>query len=475
MKQVYTNRKKAEPSVRPHEPAAEPSFDALRTGAAAPTAEQMGHRVDLPDAMREKMENAFGADLSAVKLYESETVRDAGVKAVAQGSNIAFAPGVLDFSSYGGQAILGHELSHVVSQARGEVTGSGLLNDPALEARADREGAMAAAGQQIAVPSEAMSPVTAAPAAGPMQCFGKKKFKPLQKIDPDKAGKVNTNLSPYALSVDNPDRDAKFQRRGMKGFADELIGKYRNGDYDDSGLHNINNGQDIRIDGLSLVRMSEAMGRSLGDGYSKKQIIAMYDDLMAPHHKGLNKEDPEAVAEAQKRFDRGMLTLKGMHYNKLKRMEATYGTLPTQLHPREFMQLAGNQYNDHFHLGQDTQQMLDSAKKYFNTDDPKDQELMALHDYYYTVVRRNHFYATQEATDTPDTPMNPQMMDTVFNSPEMEHVITPEMEAAVHGPSLTPKKHQSYLNDLQQRFAKKGWTHRLFGKYRKPDDFLQHV
>ncbi len=180
MSKIYENRKKAAPAVQRHETApAEPSLDALRSGASSPSAEQMGHRVDLPDAMREKMETAFGADLSSVRLYQSEAVRDAGVKAVTQGSNIAFAPGMLDFSSYGGQALLGHEISHVVSQARGEVTGTGLLNDPALEARADREGAMAAAGQQVSTPAEAMSPVTAAPAAGPMQCFGKKKKEPL--------------------------------------------------------------------------------------------------------------------------------------------------------------------------------------------------------------------------------------------------------------------------------------------------------
>ena len=148
MSHTYADRKRADktaPKTGPEQ--AQPSMDALRTGAAAPTQEQMGHRVDLPGAIRSKMENAFGADLSAVKLYESESVADAGAKAITQGANIAFAPGMLDFSSYSGQALLGHEMSHVVSQARGEVTGGGFLNDHALEARADMEGAMAAAGQ----------------------------------------------------------------------------------------------------------------------------------------------------------------------------------------------------------------------------------------------------------------------------------------------------------------------------------------
>ena len=174
MSYTYANRRRADQSASQREPAQQSSMDALRSGAAQPTAEQMGHRVDLPDAMRSKMEDAFGADLSAVKLYESQSVADAGAKAMTQGANIAFAPGMLDFTSFGGQSLLGHEISHVVSQARGEVTGGGFLNDHALEARADREGAMAAAGQTVAMPTAAMSTVSAANAAGPMQAKDKK-------------------------------------------------------------------------------------------------------------------------------------------------------------------------------------------------------------------------------------------------------------------------------------------------------------
>ena len=169
MSYEYTGRRRGKPAEKTGGAPPQPSIDALRSGAAAPTREQMGHRVDLPEAMREKMETAFGADLSAVKLYESEAVAEAGANAVTRGADIAFAPGMLDFTSYGGQALLGHELSHVVSQARGEVAGGGYLEDYSLEARADREGAMAAAGQTVSMPSAPMSAVSAASAAGPMQ------------------------------------------------------------------------------------------------------------------------------------------------------------------------------------------------------------------------------------------------------------------------------------------------------------------
>ena len=174
MSHTYADRKRTHPAVPLEDNApAQPAFDALRSGAARLTEEQKGRRVDLPDAMRTKMENAFGADLGAVKLYESQAVADVGSQAIARGPEIAFAPGMLDFTSYGGQALLGHEISHVVSQARGEVTGGGFLSDASLEARADREGAMAAAGQTVAPPVSALSPVTADAAAGPMQAKDK--------------------------------------------------------------------------------------------------------------------------------------------------------------------------------------------------------------------------------------------------------------------------------------------------------------
>ncbi|MBQ6481260.1 MAG: hypothetical protein IJI45_09095, partial [Anaerolineaceae bacterium] len=47
--------------------------------------ENLGHQVDMPTVMREKMEDSFGMDLSGVKLYENKAVGEAGAEAVAQG------------------------------------------------------------------------------------------------------------------------------------------------------------------------------------------------------------------------------------------------------------------------------------------------------------------------------------------------------------------------------------------------------
>ena len=178
MSYTYTQRKKQENEINGSKPHSSGEESVLPNSAQL---SQMGHQVGMPEVMREKMENSFGMDLSGVKLYENKAVGDAGAEAVAQGNKIAFAPGKLDFSSTGGQELLGHEISHVASQARGEVQRSGFVNDAALEARADKEGSMAARGQRVMAPyggaSSALSSASAASAAAPMQAkSGKKSY-----------------------------------------------------------------------------------------------------------------------------------------------------------------------------------------------------------------------------------------------------------------------------------------------------------
>ncbi len=173
MSQTYQARRRVQeaPAAKEVQTSAPgPSLQELAAGAR-PSAEQMGHRVDLPDAIREKMESSFGADFSGVKLYESPTVEEAGAEAMTMGSDIAFAPGQLDLASTSGQALLGHELSHVVSQVRGESVGRGFLADSGLEAQADRQGLLAAQGESAYAGPVTPLSASAAPvaAAGPMQ------------------------------------------------------------------------------------------------------------------------------------------------------------------------------------------------------------------------------------------------------------------------------------------------------------------
>lgn len=103
----------------------------------------------LPDMVRTKMENFFGADFSDVRVHVGPEAPSIGALAFTMGSSLYFAPGQYNPDSPQGQALLGHELTHVIQQRQGRVrnpfgTGVAVVQDHHLEAEADRMGARAA-------------------------------------------------------------------------------------------------------------------------------------------------------------------------------------------------------------------------------------------------------------------------------------------------------------------------------------------
>ena len=103
----------------------------------------------LPDGVRAKMETAFGADFSDVRVHIGREASSLGAIAYTWGSNIHFAPGQYNPNTIQGQKLLGHELWHVVQQRSGRVAnpfgnGVAVVQDHALEAEADRMGIKAA-------------------------------------------------------------------------------------------------------------------------------------------------------------------------------------------------------------------------------------------------------------------------------------------------------------------------------------------
>ena len=103
----------------------------------------------LPDNVRAKMETAFGADFSDVRVHVGHEASSLGAIAYTWGSNIHFAPGQYNPNTIQGQKLLGHELWHVVQQRSGRVSnpfggGVAVVQDHALEAEADRMGIKAA-------------------------------------------------------------------------------------------------------------------------------------------------------------------------------------------------------------------------------------------------------------------------------------------------------------------------------------------
>lgn len=270
--QYMTRRPVTEPSDRaPSSPAKKSaggggaSLQALMSGSPS-AGESLGRRIDLPDAIRSKMESSFGADFSRVELYESKAVAETGAQAMTMGNKIGFAPGKLDFRSTAGQSLLGHELSHVVHQARGSVRGAGLLADSVLESRADREGEMAASGKAVytgAAPS--LSAHAVASASGPMQAKGAPGFvrKHRRAVD-----FLNNNRADY----DNMSRWEKFKW----SVKNPLARMSASGKKADTRARNTREAELQAL--VNRDKASYAGGANMGDAYFDHSTLNVADD-----------------------------------------------------------------------------------------------------------------------------------------------------------------------------------------------------
>jgi hypothetical protein len=94
------------------------------------------------------MEALFGEDFSDVRVHVGPEATALGAQAFATGRELYFAPGRYRPWSRSGRRLLAHELTHVVQQRAGRVRASAgtpqVVEDAALEAEADRMGALAA-------------------------------------------------------------------------------------------------------------------------------------------------------------------------------------------------------------------------------------------------------------------------------------------------------------------------------------------
>jgi GNAT superfamily N-acetyltransferase len=112
----------------------------------------MGQR--LPEAVQRKMESIFGTDFSGVRVHVGAEASSIGALAFTAGSDLYFAPGQYNPASAGGQALIGHELTHVVQQRAGRVrnplgSGMAVVQDPRLEAEAEQMGRVASSSATI--------------------------------------------------------------------------------------------------------------------------------------------------------------------------------------------------------------------------------------------------------------------------------------------------------------------------------------
>ena len=109
----------------------------------------MGRSQNLAPSIAAKMSRAFGMDLTGMQVYRSDAMVGSGMQGMAQGNKVVLSSDI-DLNTTAGQAVLGHEISHIHAQSQGIGMGnSGLYENAALEHQADTEGLLAAQGKSI--------------------------------------------------------------------------------------------------------------------------------------------------------------------------------------------------------------------------------------------------------------------------------------------------------------------------------------
>lgn len=127
----------------------------------------------LPSSLRERFEQLFGADFSDVRAQEDPSIPRGPLRAFARGANLHFARNRFRPGTPDGDALIGHELAHVIQQREGRARSEGgeagpFDTSPALEREAHALGTKAARGEPVAVGPEGAHP-RAMPAAPPVQ------------------------------------------------------------------------------------------------------------------------------------------------------------------------------------------------------------------------------------------------------------------------------------------------------------------
>jgi hypothetical protein len=120
----------------------------------------------LTPAMRARLEASLATDLSAVRVGEDPGVAAIGARAHASGTEVLFAPGAYQPETADGQALIAHEVVHLVQQAErrvepdATVAGTPVNTDRGLEQEADQLGAQALRGEQVRVSGPSLQPST---------------------------------------------------------------------------------------------------------------------------------------------------------------------------------------------------------------------------------------------------------------------------------------------------------------------------
>ncbi|MCR5032425.1 MAG: hypothetical protein K6A92_06150 [Lachnospiraceae bacterium] len=284
-------------------------------------------------------------------------------------------------------------------------------------------------------------------------------------VDPSKAGKVNQDRD-LGMFWQNGVQQYSKVNPGLEGLQRALAAEFNGLDYkQDSFNASITHaGDGWSSKGLNKARVASLLTSStLGEGMTQDQVMQLMRKLSATVRTDLVPNNPVAAAEADDTVDSGMRDLKQVYYRALKRAEATYGTLGTQMHPEDYLRQIGPEFGSHFALTQDTEQMLVNAPHLFDMENSEeDRDFKRLSDYYnqlYVGLNQygsGRFMAAIEGKDT-NQGVNYAAGEFAKADP-----------AGIGGPSMDPKAQAKYLSGMRRRAKRQGWMSRLFGNFLSP-------
>lgn len=133
----------------------------------------LGEGRALPARLRRQLQRFFRTELASVRIKIGHQPLALGTVAFARGSTLFFAPGHYRPDTAAGQALLVHELAHVLQQRAGQVplspsADSELVIDVALEAQAHRLAASWLRGERTSVEGAALAAASPCAAARPV-------------------------------------------------------------------------------------------------------------------------------------------------------------------------------------------------------------------------------------------------------------------------------------------------------------------
>ncbi|MCR5093420.1 MAG: hypothetical protein K6B72_05555 [Lachnospiraceae bacterium] len=297
-------------------------------------------------------------------------------------------------------------------------------------------------------------------------------FKDAPAIDPMAAGTVNQDRKIGEFwntkVVHNVDlqRDPEMQQ-AMAELKQEIhdTTKYQP-QADSTVLRHAGGKERWTVQGLGKSRIEGILMRAVSaQDISPEQAKSMMTKLYASELAGLDTQDKVDQANAQ--VDEGVLELKQFYLSQLRRLEETYGQLPTQMHPEDFLRQINTHFNEHIGILQDVDQLMNKGAGFFDFENSEeDREFQRIAEYYNNVFMALQNYTIGKSADEASKTVTDLTVKEAQAKIDEAQKIT-----GIGGPAMDEQALQKYRNGVKQRAAMQGWQIRLTNdfKYRAPE------